>query len=80
MKIKNLSTMIAVVLIATLAGFAGCAFDGSGNDLHPEKTYKTIEIDSCEYIFISRRPFASDMALTHKGNCKYCEQRKAKSR
>jgi len=80
LKLKIVLVLLAVGLIGLLAGFASRNLAGSENDIRPEKTYKIIEIDSCEYIFISRRPFAGDMALTHKGNCKYCEQRKANSR
>lgn len=32
-----------------------------------------IEIDSCEYVF-KRSPYQGYLA--HKGNCKYCEQRR----
>jgi len=52
---------------------------GAGNDLKPEQNYTIITIDSCEYIFINRRPWGSEMALTHKGNCKYCIERSRKS-
>jgi hypothetical protein len=34
-----------------------------------------VEIDSCEYFF-GEWGYAS--VLTHKGNCKFCEQRKPK--
>lgn len=58
---------LLVVLVLVL--FTSCNPPGSENDKHPEKTYKIVTIDKCEYIFISRRPFSSEMALTHKGNC-----------
>ena len=45
-------------------------FRGASNDLYPEEVHKVIVIEGCEYIFISRRPFDSQMALAHKGNCK----------
>ena len=34
--------------------------------------YQVIVIDSCEYIYTEKG------RLTHKGNCKFCEQRKCK--
>lgn len=53
--------------------FLSCA--GSENDINPEKNYEIKIIDSCEYIYVSRRPFASEFSITHKGNCKYCTKR-----
>ena len=40
-----------------------------------EQNYLVIEIDSCEYLMFSNRPVSADMAITHKGNCKYCKER-----
>ena len=34
-----------------------------------------VEIDSCEYLYAFLR---NGELLTHKGNCKFCEQRKTK--
>lgn len=56
--------------------FLSCA--GGGNDINPEKTYEIKVIDSCEYIYVSRRPWGAEFSLTHKGNCKYCDDRKYK--
>ena len=39
--------------------------------------YYIITIDSCEYL-IKTKPYYS--YFTHKGNCKYCEQRKNKEK
>ena len=39
------------------------------------REYTIIEIDSCEYIFMSEMPFEANMTLAHKGNCKYCISR-----
>ena len=36
---------------------------------------KLVEIDSCEYFF---GDWGDESVLTHKGNCKFCEQRKPK--
>jgi hypothetical protein len=43
--------------------------EGAGNDLEPEKTYRIVIIENCEYVYISRRPWDSNMAIAHKGNC-----------
>lgn len=72
MKTMKPAALMAVSLILLLSAFlSGCnPTEGAGNDLHPEKSYKIVEIDDCEYIFVSRRPFSGDMAMAHKGNCK----------
>lgn len=36
--------------------------------------WSVITIDSCEYI-VSGIPSGASFAITHKGNCIYCEQR-----
>lgn len=36
---------------------------------------KVVEYDSCEYILI----FGDSKGIAHKGNCKYCEERKKKN-
>lgn len=59
-----------MVIIFSVLLCVGCSPSGSENDSNPEKTYRTIIIEGHEYIFISRRPWASNMAITHKGNCK----------
>lgn len=67
---KNLKTKLSYAFYTLLVAFLIVSCDGSENDVHPEETYNIIEIEECEYIFISRRPFAPDMAITHKGDCK----------
>lgn len=63
----KIAIVFAVILIALLVG---CSPYGSDNDVNPGKTYKIIVIEDCEYVIISRRPWAGNMALAHKGNCK----------
>lgn len=63
---RKITLMLAVILTALLGG---CTPSGSENDLHPEKTYKVIVIDKCEYVMVSRRPWSGEMAMAHKGNC-----------
>ena len=69
---KNLKRTLSYSLCTLLVAFlmVGCSSEGSENDVHPEETYKTVVIDGCEYIFVSRRPWSGDMALAHKGKCK----------
>ncbi len=78
---KNKTTiLIAVfvqfimVLVMTLTMSCGVK-SGIENDLEPEKYYQVKVIDNCEYIYVSRRPFAAEFSITHKGNCKYCAKR-----
>lgn len=40
--------------------------------------FETIVVDSCEYIYTSRTPWAGDMMMAHKGNCKFCAKRNAR--
>lgn len=77
MKCRNLisRTAICLYLVLALVFAGGCSPAGSENDVNPEETYKIIVIDSCEYIYLTRRPWGGEMALTHKGNCKYCKKR-----
>ena len=39
------------------------------NDNYNLRSYRVIEIDSCEYV-------QSAHQLAHKGNCKYCAERR----
>ena len=39
---------------------------------------KVIEYDGCEYLLFGQYSYAG--LLTHKGNCKYCEQRRNKTK
>lgn len=86
-KIKLIQIILAVCLIGLLAGFAGCSEQGGLSEENPTdydvliKNHKVIEIDSCEYIVYSySKGYAGYGFMAHKGNCKYCEQRKANSR
>lgn len=64
---------LLILLLGTLVVFlilgVSSKTQGAGNDLSPEKTYRTVIIENCEYIFVSRRPFSAEFSLTHKGNC-----------
>lgn len=63
-KFKNLLCIASLGFTVLLTGCFG-----SDNDVNPEKTYRIVRIEGCEYIFVSRRPFGAEMALSHKGNC-----------
>ena len=65
-----------VLLVAVI--FCGCNPEGSENDVNIEKSYEVKVLDSCEYIFVSRRPWSGEFSLTHKGNCKFCAERSKK--
>lgn len=62
-----------ILLLMVITSIIAC------NEHHPDGSYKTsnrldatynlIKIDSCEYINTSFR-------LAHKGNCKYCAERR----
>tara|TARA_R110000824_G_C15210760_1_gene676586 strand:- start:1345 stop:1617 length:273 start_codon:yes stop_codon:yes gene_type:complete len=73
--LKCLGLVVLIGLVVTgvtafvIFGLSGCNPAGSENDTNPEQTHREIIIDDCEYIFVSRRPFSAEMALTHKGNC-----------
>ena len=62
-----MSKLITTLLVALVSG---CVPLGSEDDVNPEGTYRTITIEGHEYIFISRRPWSSEMAMAHKANCK----------
>ena len=71
-KTSILALTKAFFILLVMCCFFSC---GSGNDAKPEETYEIKVIDSCEYIYVSRRPWSSEFSLTHKGNCKYCAER-----
>lgn len=61
----------------------GCECDSNKLPAPPEykleyknMTLRVIEIDKCEYISNSGSFYSNSAFLTHKGNCKYCEQRR----
>lgn len=69
--------------------FSGCSISGEHQDAKAVKldmsreieldygdlsnvTLRIVTIDSCEYIF---QPYGYGAFLTHRGRCKFCEQR-----
>ena len=66
--IKKITLLALVALI-----MVGCDYrnpDGS-YDTSRSFNFRTIVIDSCEYVFGSRK-------LAHKGNCRFCRERRQK--
>lgn len=39
-----------------------------------DKVFRTTIIDSCEYLYADQG--SNGQIITHKGNCKFCEERK----
>ena len=80
MKMMMKCTLLAIAAACTM--LTGC---DSEEDLQKYigeenarlcKDLRVIEYDGCEYLLFS--PYTYAGLLTHKGNCKYCEQRKVR--
>lgn len=69
-----ISAIVAVMIVCCL-----CSCNGTTKTRTIESidgtTFDVIEVDSCEYL-VATRGYQGYMA--HKGNCKYCEQRRKK--
>ena len=75
---KNLRTKLSYTLYILLVAFLFCGCDsGANGDKIPlgNRTIQTIEYDECEYIYLRRY---GSVTITHKGNCKHCEERSKK--
>ena len=55
----------------TAVMMAGCDISKSRDTELCEERYHVIVIDSCEYLSYTR-----GWDLTHKGNCRYCQERR----
>lgn len=77
---KNLNRKLSYTLYTLLVSFlfCSCGVPSDKESKIKERGFNIITIDSCEYIFMSRLPIGGDMALSHKGNCKFCKQRSKK--
>ena len=78
---KNLRNKLSYTLYILLVAFLFCSCNVPSDKEYSkikQQDFSVITIDSCEYIFMSRMPIGGDMALSHKGNCKFCEQRSKK--
>ena len=58
-----------ILLVLTAFMMMGC--ESSPYDTSKSIEFNTIVIDSCEYIY-------GYQCLAHKGNCKYCKERRQK--
>lgn len=58
------------LLLVALIGLAGCSDGSDGSTEIENSNYRIYEVDSCEYIGFNLN------SITHKGNCKYCAERK----
>ena len=76
LKLVGTRNFFYALLVAVI--FCGCNPEGSENDVNIEKNYEVKVLDSCEYIYVSRRPWSGEFSLTHKGNCKFCVERSKK--
>jgi len=71
---KNLRTKLSYALYTLLVAFlfSGC---GNGeNTIDGENVYRTVEVDSCEYI-TKYNGYQRGYMFAHKGNCKFCIER-----
>lgn len=77
-KIYNTSIVVCIIS-ALLVVLTGCEQTRKNETVVDSQgtVWEVIEIDSCEYIYM-HSAFGNGHAgfLSHKGNCKYCEQRR----
>jgi len=77
MKTLKLLQRNLLYILLTCVLCVGCSLPDQREvaESRANERYEIIVIDSCEYIFMSNNPMDGDMAITHKGNCKYCTER-----
>ena len=63
-----------IILALTAVMMAGCDQQNSDGTYKPTEEQRTYIIDSCEYIGIL--DWGSANFLTHKGNCRFCAERR----
>ena len=69
---KYVITFAIVLMIGCTDGIDADKVDHSSG-----KNYSTVVVDSCEYIEFDDGIFDQRVySITHKGNCKYCIERK----
>ena len=75
---KLCSILFSICAVLFLAAIFFARTDKNDVNYTKELPYElvVIEIDSCEYI-TTKSNVQRDL-LTHKGNCKYCEERRRK--
>lgn len=70
------SIKIYYLLLALMALLMSCG-NISKTEADSVLEYEVIEIDSCEYVLVqSWGKYDYVKSIAHKGNCKYCEERR----
>lgn len=69
-------TVLIIALIIGVLSFQKCQDDNADYQAAGGNGYNTEIIDSCEYL-VRHEGYAGYMA--HKGNCKFCEERRKKN-
>jgi len=68
----------ALIIMSVVVGYALfaalCCTSCVNHKPSKEKEFKTVVIDSCEYLY-SYEGVDEGALFTHKGNCKYCAER-----
>lgn len=72
-----MKTKVYYLLLALMALLMSCA-NAPRTETDSVLEYEVIEIDSCEYILVESqlRDWRTISSIVHKGNCKYCEERR----
>ena len=65
-----------ILLVLTTLMMVGCNSMKKEYNRSYENDYETIYVDGCEYI--REKFYHYDAPLTHKGNCKFCAERRIK--
>jgi hypothetical protein len=82
MKTMTKCTLLAAAAACTIS--TGCDSEDDLQKYRREtdarlcKELRVLEYDGCEYVLFA--PYTYAGLLTHKGNCKYCEQRRNKQK
>lgn len=77
MKYPKFWIYIIAAIVAAMIFCCLCSCNGTTKTRTTENingtTFDVIEVDSCEYLITT---FSYQGYMAHKGNCKYCEQRR----
>ena len=70
-----MATMKRLLLALTALMIVGCISDNEEAKIYENDGFATLTYDSCEYVFktVGYKGF-----LAHKGNCKFCAERRQK--
>lgn len=73
-----MKTKIYCLLVVLGFLFTACEPSKPSDFFNRAVNYETMVIDSCEYIICKRDSKYTTFSITHKGNCKFCEERRIK--